>query len=818
MRAKVFLALFLVALLLILVSTVSASTTDRTYTKTGGVITCDSESPGTNKFIKDEIEAGNPIFVVYKGEKISFKNSTGYEMTEIRIDGIFTSTGVSSSNFKTSFISTEWDTEGKYEGYYRFSNDTNRNGVYFENMAYLFSIDKKVEGDLNNGTIPGELKDRLKEKGYLLSENTTIERKAKYEWLIIDRESRDIYVASKESYEDKTNIYISAIDYQGWLTLDTHTFRLDLEPTDKTYRKGSLILRIASNNKEAGFMKFTIESQGHSIRDINGTDIYEIPIEYNEETKFWNISEDISGVDIQDGTIVLNMSGLDVEEGRYTITLEDFATGVEKKLNFEIKARELEIDTSDTVIKGEIAEITVKSAFSGKDVRLYIDGVPKENVTLNKEGEKRFRWDTSGVHVGKHNIRIEVDVDGDGEFKGLEDEVASRYIELVEGEVSIELSSDTVMIGDPVKISGKSNYGSYAVIVIDGKYVEKAKITRGKFESEYKTVGEMEGTKKIEVFIAAPIEFGSGEEVSEDWKLRNGADADAEFTLIESKVLTLDLPAVIAEGDDVLIKGTASGTDKLYLLVLNGKGEVIFPYEGVAIATAVRDNSYKAKLIKPDVGVYTVIVLHEGRDGVTDAISAYDGKWVIGDEPKTLDLRIAIVEDAIEKAGSDDIFMKKEFKVVNPEVKLALEDATFGESLTIIATTNVKEGTMAWISMEKEGSGDKEIKTVKVNNGRITAEFDTNTLSVGRWKVGVNIPDRCSDEGVITIQGQASIPASTATPIATVMPSSSSPPISAAEEETGTQIPGFELISSLAVLIAVAYVRRAKARGHRDKR
>ncbi|MDI6811016.1 MAG: hypothetical protein QMD80_04985 [archaeon] len=755
MRAKVFLALFLVALLLILVSIASASTTDRTYTKTGGVITCDSESLGTNKFIKDEIVAGKPIIVVYKGEKIQFRNSTGFEMTGLRIDGKFTSTGVSSSNFKTSFISNEWDTEGKYEGYYRFSDDANNNGSYFEDGK----------------------------------------------------------------------------DNQGWLSLDTHTFRLELYPTDKTYADGSLSLSIKSNNKEAGFMKFAIESGGHSIRDNEGNDIYEILVGYVEECKF-NITktkELKDGVNIteihvinvtEDGNLVLNMSGLDVGVGRYTITLEDFATGVEKKLNFEIKAREIEIETSATVIKGETAEIIVESAFSNKRARLLIDGgdIFNQSVNLTEEGEKMFRWDTSDVHVGKYNIRIEVDVDGDGEFRGSEDEAASRYIEVVEGEVSIKLSSDTVMIGDPLKISGKSNYGSYAVIVIDGKYVEKAKITRGKFESEYKTVGEMEGTKKIEVFIAAPIEFGSGEEVSEEWKLRNGADADAEFTLIESKVLTLDLPAVIAEGDDVLIKGTASGTDKLYLLVLNGKGEVIFPYEGVAIATAVRDNSYKAKLIKPDVGVYTVIVLHKGRDGVTDAISAYDGKWVIGDEPKTLDLRIAIVEDKIKRAGSDDFFVKKEFKVVNPEVKLALEDATFGESLTIIATTNVKEGTIAWISMEKEGSEDKEIKTVKVNNGRITAEFDTNTLSVGRWKVGVNIPDRCSDEGVITIQGQASIPASTATPIATVMPSSSSPPISAAEEETGTQIPGFELVSSLAVLIAVAYVRRAKARRHRDKR
>jgi hypothetical protein len=732
MSAKgVFRALLLVALPLILISTVSASTINRTYTEAGGEITCDNVS---KDWIKSEIEAGNPVFVVYKGEKIRFRNSTGYNMTGIRIDGIFTSTGVSSSNFKTSFISNEWDTEGKYEGYYRFSDDANENGRYFENL----------------------------------------------------------------------------IDNQGWLTLDTHTFRVKLYPTGKTYADGSLNLRIESNNKEAGFMKFSIESQGHSIRDVTGTDIYKIPVEYEEETKLCNIAEVIAGVALQDGAIVLNMSGLDVEEGTYTIIVEDFATGVEKKLNFEIKAREIEIETSDTVITGETAEIIVESAFSGKEARLCIDDVPEEHVTLNEEGEKMFRWNTSGVQVGKYDIRIEVDVDGDGEFRGLEDEEASRYIDVVEGDVSIELSNETVMIGGPLKISGKSNYGEYAVIVIDGKYVEKAKITRGKFESEYKTVGELEGSKRIEVFIDAPVEFGIGTEVSAGWKLRNGADADAAFTLIESKVLTLDLPLVRAEGDDVVIQGTASGTDSVYLLVLNGRGEVIVPYEGVAVATEVRDTSYEEKLIKPDVGTYTVLVLHKGRDGVTEAIQ--DGKWVLGEGPKTVDLRIAIVEDAIKRAGSDDIFVKKEFKVINPEVKLELADGTFGEDLMIVATTNVKDGTMAWIRMEKEGSDDKEIKTVNVENGMVMAEFDTTTLSVGRWKVSVNIPDRCSDEGVITIQGHASIPPSTVTPIATVMPTSPPPNISADEEETELQIPGFELSSSFAVLIAVAYMRRIRKR------
>jgi hypothetical protein len=344
--------------------------------------------------------------------------------------------------------------------------------------------------------------------------------------------------------------------------------------------------------------------------------------------------------------------------------------------------------------------------------------------------------------------------------------------------------------------------------------VDKAMIYRNKFTYEYKTVGESEGPKKIEVFVDAPIEFDIGEEASEDWKRRNKVDADTEFTLIESRELTLGVQPITAEGGDVWLNGTASGVDNVYPLVLNRKGEVIFPYGTEATATPVDgEGKWDEKLIEPDTGTYTAIVLHKGRDGMTDAIDDA-GKWVMGDESKTLEQRIAIVEDKINRAGSDDIFVKKEFKVVNPEVTLELEDATLGENLTIVARTNVKEGVIAWISVGKEGSKDKEKQTVKVENGTIMVEFDGNKLSTGRWEVGVTIPDRCSDEGIITIKAENSTPASVATSNATVTLSVTPTPsaISMPEEKGEAPIPGFELTLSLFVLMIVAYLIR---RGNR---
>jgi hypothetical protein len=730
-------SLFLAILILFLVSTASASSVSRTYTNAGGVITCDTASETS---IKGEVTAGNPIFVVYKGERIEFRNSTG-ELSGLRIDGKYTATGSpSSSNFKTSFISEVWDTEGKYEGYYRFSDDANGNGDYFE-----------------DGT-----------------------------------------------------------DNQGWLSLDTHTYRLDLYPTDKTYAEGFLNLSIESNDKEAGFMTFSIESGGHSIRDVHGHDIYEIPIEYREETKFYTISEDIQGISISaEGGIVLAMSDLDVVEGRYTIVLKDFATEVEKKINFEIEPREIELDVNGEIAKGERAEIVVESAFSYKKARLMIDSRESQNATLDENGEKLFLWDTATASHGRHELRIQVDVDGDGGFGGYEDDEASCYVEILEGDVTVT-APDEVLLGDPVVIEGTSTYGDSAVILIADTYVDKARIYRNKFTYEYETVGELEGPKKVEVFIDASVEFSIGEEVSEDWKRRNKADADTEFALIESYKLTLDVQPITAKGDDVWLNGTAAGVDKVYLLVLNHEGEVLVPYGMEATATPVNEKgNWDEKLLEPDVGTYTALVLHKGRDGVTDAI--YDGWWEIGDESKTLDQRIAILEDRIKGAGSDDLFVKKDFKVVNPEVKLELEDVALGENLTIVARTNVNEGVTAWIRVGEEGSNkEREMKTVKVENGTVTAEFDTNTFSIGSWEVCVNILDRCSNTRLVNITAEASTPASTATSNATATPSRTpnSPNMSVPDESTGAQTPGFELVGSLlALLVTVAaYAIRAKAR------
>lgn len=67
---------------------------------------------------------------------------------------------------------------------------------------YLFSIDAEFEDDLNNSITSEKLEDIFKDKGFLLSEDATITKGKKNEWVITDEES---FIVRKE--DEKLNIY-----------------------------------------------------------------------------------------------------------------------------------------------------------------------------------------------------------------------------------------------------------------------------------------------------------------------------------------------------------------------------------------------------------------------------------------------------------------------------------------------------------------------------------------------------------------------------------------------------------------------------------
>ncbi|HAW50502.1 TPA: hypothetical protein DCX16_06105 [bacterium] len=88
------------------------------------------------------------------------------------------------------------------------------------NDIYLFSINKKFQGNLDNSNLSEELLKAFKEEGHLYLQNPTIEVKKKdKEWVIIDGKSMGKYSVINE--ENRLNIYGDAIDKRTEFDWDT---------------------------------------------------------------------------------------------------------------------------------------------------------------------------------------------------------------------------------------------------------------------------------------------------------------------------------------------------------------------------------------------------------------------------------------------------------------------------------------------------------------------------------------------------------------------------------------------------------------------
>jgi hypothetical protein len=190
------------------------------------------------------------------------------------------------------------------------------------------------------------------------------------------------------------------------------------------------------------------------------------------------------------------------------------------------------------------------------------------------------------------------------------------------------------------------------------------------------------------------VPFTIGENVSEDWQRKEGVDASASIFLFPP-MLSMTLPKHIADSDVVVINGTATGTDHVYIIIINYKGEAIFPAsENASVVTAARtpveDGEWTEIIGELDIGDYAVIALCESRDGRTNLIE--NGKWVIGGENKTLDERGVILTEG--SAGSDDLFMLFNFTVEPAYVSFnQIENVIMGEPLAITGKTNRESGT-----------------------------------------------------------------------------------------------------------------------------
>ena len=529
----------------------------------------------------------------------------------------------------------------------------------------------------------------------------------------------------------------------GWFQIIKHKFNLELEKK-KVQEKECFNLTLKSNGRDEGVMKLTIEDDDdYSIANVNGTDIYEILLDYKERRDFVGFvnNETVEGISVEDGKLLFDTLKLDMEDGKYEIILEDYATEAETKVDIEVEKIYLEVECNDEVVKGEDIVIIIKSSFYEENANVTVESIPETipPLTLDEEGKKKVKIPTEDMDYGTYKVTVEV--------CGI---VETKYVTVKKSGTSLGEVPENATVGDIITISGTSDCGDFAVFLVDDVFKNEARISDGKFEWDWDTSGEFDDYREIEVFVVSEhAPFSMGDHVSEDWQREVGVDASATiFLLLPTFCMTA--PKCTARGDDVVISGTATGTDHVYIIVINYKGEVTFPVNENARTTPVEEGDWAENLGELDSGRYAVISMHEGKDGITDAIND-DGKWAAGGESKTLEQRVAILEDALSSAGSDDLFVLAYFSVSTPKVRLEVPGTVeIGTAISVKAVTNIKNGEKAFVSLSFNSSILKKI-SVLVENGSVNASINTSGLQPGTYNVAVDVRGRASDENTVIL-------------------------------------------------------------------
>jgi len=537
-----------------------------------------------------------------------------------------------------------------------------------------------------------------------------------------------------------------------WFSLEKQSFSLKLEK-DKVQEKEkeSFDLSLKTNNKKQGVMELTIEDKdGYSIMNDHAQDIYKVLVHYTGR-EFDSDPVDAEGISVYgivhdaDGMLVFNTSQLNMNAGKYSIILKDHATEVKEDVAIAIEKIYLEVACDEAVLKGNDIVIIIESSFYEEKVEVTVGKFYNKSLTLDEEGRKKVKIPTEDIDYGRYKITVEA--------HGIWD---TGYVTIKKCETSIEVPG-VAIVGDIVHIDGASEYGDFAIFVIDDVFEGEATITDDDFKWYWDTSGELDGGREIKVFILCEhVPFTIGDNVSEDWQRKEGVDASASLFLFPP-MLSMTVPKHIADSDDVVINGIATGTDHVYISIINYKGEVISPAsENASVVTAARtpveDGEWTEIIGELDIGDYAVIALCEGRDGRTNVIEK--GKWVIGGENKTLDERVLILTDG--SAGSDDLFMLFNFTIEPAYVCFnPIENVRIGEPFAITGKTNRESGTEIGIWATEGSTILSAVITMvewqNADHGVFTATIDTMGAVPGIYTLKADDGEGNTDTATVEI-------------------------------------------------------------------
>jgi len=400
----------------------------------------------------------------------------------------------------------------------------------------------------------------------------------------------------------------------------------------------------------------------------------------------------------------------------------------------------------------------------------------------------------------------------------------------------------TAMIGEDLTITVTAAAGDDVDIVIDDILeFDDETLVDGVAEVDWDTDGKTVGSYPIEVFVncdklTAAMVGKDVEDEIDDFDL--DADETATIRLIEPGVTAEQPRDNVADGDDYVIKGTATGVDEVDIIIIGPKGlreEELGVKEGLEITSStVSNNEYEEEIKIPDdsdPGEYVALVLIPGRDGkyagsaatdgeIEDAFTFYNYKVPDDLKGKNQAQLIDIIGDvSFDRTGSDDKYAMLTFRVASPYIEIEKPIATVaaGEPLVIEMTTN-REDDVA-ITVTSPDCPELPGATARIKDGKANVTINTTGVPEGTWTIHAEDDDGNIDETTVTIGEAAPVtPTPVVSPTPTPVVSPTPPPVTPTPSPTPAPAtptpkpPGFEAVFAIAGLLAIAYLvlRRRK--------
>ena len=622
-----------------------------------------------------------------------------------------------------------------------------------------------------------------------------------------------------------------------WVTFDSPTLIIEIQDTEgeeieSTTRGTPLTIYVDTNLPLDDVVKVKVEDpDGHKKTEatISIDDLDYETTGFNISTEGW----DIGGYKIWLTTVEDEARGLDMDSEKKTITLFKEEITIEAETEEPIVAEKVMFTVRAPPYTEFEFEVSHYDDVTMIDLEKNPTTVGTWTIRKYDETDGTFRGKTDEDAIYKFVMKFKDDRTYTLEVE-YTDETGKKFdddidIDVEKAKVTFDMPA-TCIIGEDLTIKGTISEGEDVDIYIEDDLVfDEETVTDGEFDVDWDTSGETTGTIRIDVYIDCDDCTADKDDIPA------GIDEDGTITvrLIEPGLDAEQPRDVIAEEDDYVIEGTATGIDEVDIVIIGPDGftgtEGTYEIEdGLVFETASvdKDNLFEEEIdtTNAESGRYIAFALSPGRDGIYGISEKVDGelKELIETYPKLEGKNkaqlISMISDVtVDETASDDIMVMLEFRIESPFVELdTIEDVGLGEPLSVTGTTNREDGAVIMITV----TGPVETSaTAEVEDCKFNVTIDTTDLLVGPYTVEADDGDGHIDTATVEILTEVPVveptvePTEVPTKVPTEVPTEVPTKVPTEEPEpTPTEPPGFEAIFAIAGLLSIAYLVLRKRR------